>query len=82
MVLMFNSENLLLRPIRDTDIEHVFRGLSNSEVIRYYGVSFSSLEETKLQFGHEETLKECECKNGKWIDLDVYARLNGENMRP
>jgi len=178
MVLMFNTENLLLRPIRDTDIEHVFMGLSHPDVIRYYGVSFSSLEETKvqmqwyatlekektgqwwaicdpddqsfygaiglndiqsqhqraeigfwllpeywgkgfvteaalavckcgfmemglhriyayvesenkssvrvlqqLQFVSEGTLKECEWKNDKWIDLEVYARLNGETVR-
>ena len=178
MVLMFNTENLLLHPIRDTDIEHVFKGLSHPDVIRYYAVSFLSLEETKtqmdwfskieseqtgkwwaicdhndkhfygtiglydihpqhhraeigfwllpeywgkgfvpeaalsvcnygfmemglhriyayveaenkssikvlqkLQFVFEGTLKECEWKNDKWIDLEVYARLNGERVR-
>jgi len=49
MTLTIKTKNLLLRPIRDTDIEHVFKGLSHPEVIRYYAVSFFSLEETKVQ---------------------------------
>jgi len=29
----------------------------------------------KLDFVHEGTMKECEIKNGKWISLDIYAKL-------
>jgi len=29
----------------------------------------------KLDFIHEGTLKECEFKNGRWISLDIYAKL-------
>jgi len=173
MSLLLKTNNLLLRPIRDADIIHVFNGLSHPDVIRYYGVSFFSLEETKvqmewfaaiekeqtgrwwaicdhqdehfygaiglndihpkhhraeigywllpeywgkgyvpeaaegvcrygfmemqlhriyayvepenlgstkvlqkLQFDYEGTLKECELKNGKWIDLEIYSLLN------
>ena len=42
MSIGINTNKLLLRPIRDTDIEHVFKGLSHPDVIRYYAVSFSS----------------------------------------
>ena len=29
----------------------------------------------KLDFVHEGTMKECEVKNGKWISLDIYAKI-------
>lgn len=31
---------------------------------------------TKLHFTHEGTMKECEIKNGAFISLDIYAKLN------
>jgi ribosomal-protein-alanine N-acetyltransferase len=171
------TDKLLLRPISTADIYPVWKGLSHPEVIRYYGVSFSTLEETRVQmdwyatiekektgqwwavcdpgdnhfygaigyndihplhhraeigfwllpefwgkgfmpeaakliirYGFEEiglhriyayvetenqnskkillklgfalegTMKECEMKNGKWIDLEIYALINIENI--
>jgi [ribosomal protein S5]-alanine N-acetyltransferase len=35
----------------------------------------------KLDFLHEGTLHECEVKNGKWISLDIYAKLNSIDRR-
>ena len=32
-----------------SDIENIYRGLSHPEVIKYYGVSYNSLEATKVQ---------------------------------
>ena len=29
----------------------------------------------KLDFQHEGTMKECEIKNGKFISLDIYAKV-------
>lgn len=43
------TEKNLLREIDSSDIDNVFRGLSNPDVIKHYGVSFHSLEETKEQ---------------------------------
>jgi ribosomal-protein-alanine N-acetyltransferase len=43
------TERLLLREILPTDINAVFDGLSHPEVIRYYGVSFATLEATREQ---------------------------------
>ena len=43
------TDRLLLRQFNETDLEHVYRGLSDPEVISYYGISFSTLEETKKQ---------------------------------
>lgn len=32
----------------------------------------------KLDFEHEGTMKDCEIKNGKFISLDIYAKLNDD----
>lgn len=32
----------------------------------------------KLDFLHEGTLRECEIKNGKYISLDIYAKIKAE----
>lgn len=166
------SDRFLLRQIIDSDLENVFKGLSHPDVIKYYGVSFDTLEATKeqmnwfkkpeqswwaicskentifygacglndlnsftkkaelgiwllpeywkqgimkevipticnygfqelglikieafvetenhncikalsqLQFIHEETSKDCEFKNGKWISVDTYSIKNNQN---
>lgn len=170
---ILSTNRLLLRQFKPDDLENIFRGLSDPEIIKYYGVSYSSLEDTKnqlnffydlekngtgiwwaicsadnkifngacglndldkdhkkaeigywllkehwgkgyiteaiplvikygfeqlglhrieavvetentnskklmerLDFGHEGTLMECELKNGKYISLDIYAKLN------
>lgn len=43
------TERLLLRQFTENDIENVFKGLSHPDIIKYYGVSYSTLEETKEQ---------------------------------
>jgi ribosomal-protein-alanine N-acetyltransferase len=43
------SKRLNLRQIIDSDLENIFKGLSHPEIIKYYGVSFDSLEKTKEQ---------------------------------
>lgn len=43
------TKRFYFRKIQDTDLDNIYKGLSNPEVIKYYGVSFSSLEETKEQ---------------------------------
>ncbi len=43
------TERLLLRQIRDADKPRVFEGLSRQEMIKYYGVSYKTLEETESQ---------------------------------
>ncbi|MEM6805678.1 MAG: GNAT family N-acetyltransferase, partial [Bacteroidota bacterium] len=43
------TERLLLREIVDSDIQHIYHGLSHPQVIKYYGVSYTSLEATKEQ---------------------------------
>ena len=37
----------------------------------------------KMDFAHEGTMVDCEIKDGKWISLDIYARINqGSNAEP
>ena len=43
------TDRLLLRQFVDNDIENVFKGLSDPNIIKYYGISFNSLEATKEQ---------------------------------
>ena len=43
------TEKLLLRQFDENDIENVFKGLSHTDVIKHYGISFDSLEATKEQ---------------------------------
>ena len=68
------TDRLLLRRFTAADLENVFRGLSHPDVIRYYGVSFRTMEEAKEQMewfaGHEE--------NGTGIWWAVCDKANGE----
>lgn len=43
------TERLLLRAIVEEDIQKVFEGLSHPEVIKYFAISYATLEETKAQ---------------------------------
>jgi len=43
------TDRLLLNSISSKDRENIYQGLSNPAVIKYYGVSYSSLEETDEQ---------------------------------
>jgi ribosomal-protein-alanine N-acetyltransferase len=43
------TERLLLRQFSESDLPNLFKGLSHPDIIRYYGVSYATLEETKQQ---------------------------------
>jgi len=43
------TERLLLRQFVESDLDNVFKGLSHPDIIKYYGVSFNTLEATKEQ---------------------------------
>jgi ribosomal-protein-alanine N-acetyltransferase len=68
------SERLILRQILDSDLENVYKGLSHPEVIKYYGVSFHSLEATKEQMEWFADLE----KNGTGIWWAVCSQETGE----
>ncbi|WP_268845962.1 GNAT family N-acetyltransferase [Flavobacterium aestivum] len=46
---IIKTDRILLREITGLDLENIFKGLSNPDVIRYYGINFDSLEKTKEQ---------------------------------
>jgi len=46
---MIQTKRHLLVEIEDKDIHHIFEGLGNPEMTKYYGVHFDSLEATKEQ---------------------------------
>jgi len=46
---IIKTERLLLRQFKESDLENVFKGLSHPDIIKYYGVSYPSLESTKEQ---------------------------------
>jgi len=60
----FTTARFLLREIEQRDIDAVFRGLSNPDVIRYYGVSYRSLDETQTQMDWYRDLQEQQ--SGLW----------------
>jgi [ribosomal protein S5]-alanine N-acetyltransferase len=56
MVSIFISNRISLREIKRSDQGYIFNGLSNPEVIRYYGVSFVTYEATREQMDWYESL--------------------------
>ena len=46
---IIKTNRLLLRQFIKSDVENVYKGLSHSDVIKYYGISFDSLEATEEQ---------------------------------
>ncbi len=46
---LLKTKRLLLRQITNKDLKNIYNGLSNPDVIKYYDVSFESIEATKEQ---------------------------------
>jgi ribosomal-protein-alanine N-acetyltransferase len=59
-----NVDTYRLREIVASDIENIYSGLSHPDVIRYYGVNFSSLEATEEQMEFFDQLLKTE--TGIW----------------
>lgn len=60
---IIKTERLLLRRFTEADLENVFKGLSHPEIIKYYGVSYQTLDSTKKQMEFFADLE----KNGTGI---------------
>ncbi len=67
------SERVILRQFIDSDLENVFKGLSHPEIIKYYGISFDSIEATKEQMIWFADLEKNE--NGIW--WAVCSQIDG-----
>ncbi|MAO64678.1 MAG: GNAT family N-acetyltransferase [Balneola sp.] len=62
------TQRLSMRPIQDEDLENIYHGLSHPRVIKHYGVSYSTLEETKEQMKWYLQLRENE--TGTWWAME------------
>ena len=86
MSKLIKTDTLLLRPINAADIYPVWKGLSHPEVIRYYGVSFSTLEETKVQMEWYATIEKD--RTGQWWaicdsdDQHFYGAIGFNDIHP
>lgn len=61
-----------MRKIVDSDINNIYKGLSDPEIIKYYGVNFKSLEETEAQMSFYANLE----KNGTGIWFAICSLDN------
>lgn len=69
---VLESERIYLRQFNDLDLDNVFKGLSHPDIIKYYGISFDSLEATKEQMTWFADLE----KNGKGIWWAVCSKMD------
>lgn len=79
---VLKTERLLLRQFADSDLGNVFKGLSHPDIIRYYGVRFSTLEATKAQMEFFADLEATE--TGIWwaicsLDNQTFYGAGGLN---
>ena len=61
---ILRTNKYYLKEIESTDIENIYKGLSNTEVTQYYDVHYSTLEETKIQMDWYRNIKEA--NTGIW----------------
>jgi [ribosomal protein S5]-alanine N-acetyltransferase len=81
MFPQLETNRLLLAQFREEDLDFVFEALSHPEVIRHYGVHYSSLEATKAQMDYFQNL--FTEKTGIWwkiMDKEKGKPLGGIGM--
>lgn len=66
------SENYFLKEIKSSDIEYIYKGLSNPKITKHYDVHYSTLEATKAQMEWYEKLK----TNGTGIWWGIYGKVD------
>ena len=84
------TERLLLRQFVASDIENVFKGLSHPDIIKYYGVSYQTVEATKEQMDFFTDLEKegtgiwwaiCSLDNQKFYGAGGLNNLNKEHKK-
>jgi len=63
------ADNYYLKEIQSTDIENIYKGLSDPDVTKFYDVHFDTLEATKEQMDWYHNLK----ANGTGIWWGIYG---------
>lgn len=76
------TQRLLLRQFVESDLENIFKGLSHPAIIKYYGVNYATLEETKQQMKFFHDLEKNEA--GIWwaicsLDNRIFYGAGGLN---
>ncbi len=66
-----NTQRFCLRKIVSTDQQQIFEGLSDKNVIKYYGVSCNTFEETKVQMEWYDNLLKTE--TGIWWGISFHG---------
>lgn len=87
---ILQSERLVLRQFTDSDLGNVFAGLSHPKIIKYYGISFDSLEATKEQMTWFSDLEKnetgiwwavCSKEDGRFLGAGGLNDLCKENKK-
>lgn len=68
------TNRFILKPVQETDLENIYLGLSNPEVVKYYAVSFDTLEATKEQMAWYKNLVDTE--TGVW--WTISSKVDGQ----
>ena len=68
------THNYILKEIKDSDINNIYKGLSNPKITKYYDVHFSNSDERELQMEWYKNLK----KNGTGIWWGIYDKSNNQ----
>ncbi|WP_230383620.1 GNAT family N-acetyltransferase [Pedobacter endophyticus] len=80
----------MLRKIEENDLEDIYRGLSNPEVIKYYGIHYDSLPETLKQLQWFKALEEnktgiwwaiCDKNDGHFIGAIGFNNLSNQHKK-
>lgn len=70
------ADKLNLRHFCEKDLLNLFQGLSNADVIKYYGVSYTNLESSKQQLQWFEELQN-QGKGIWWAIFNQYGIFHG-----
>ena len=87
---ILESERVVLRQFVDSDLENVFKGLSHPDIIKFYGISFDSLDATKEQMKWFADLEKnengiwwavCSKDDGRFLGAGGLNNLSKENKK-
>ncbi len=87
---ILESKRIKLRQFLDADIDNVFKGLSHPDIVKYYGVSYNSLEATKEQMTWFENLRKndkgiwwalCDKTDGNFVGAGGLNEMNLKNKK-
>jgi ribosomal-protein-alanine N-acetyltransferase len=67
---ILKTDRFLLRQFVESDLENVYKGLSHPDVIKYYGVSYLTIEATKDQMNFFYELEKN--KKGLWWAISSF----------